>query len=78
MITLFGWDAGWFALVIGGLVIGAVAGFFGARALIRRELEKHPPISKEQIRAMYMSMGKKPSEKDINRVMNSMKKNTNV
>ena len=78
MITLFGWDAGWFALVIGGLVIGAVAGFFGARSLIRRELEKHPPISKEQIRAMYMSMGKKPSEKDINRVMNSMKKNTNV
>jgi len=78
MLTFFGWDGGWFGLVIGALILGGIAGFFGARALFRRELEKHPPISKEQIRAMYRAMGKKPSESDILRVMNSMKKNTNV
>lgn len=75
---LFGWDVGWFSLVIGALVIGAAAGFFIARYIFKRTLEKNPPISEAAIRAMFRSMGRKPSEAQIRQVMNSMKKNTNI
>lgn len=63
----------WIGLVIAALVLGAVGGFFGARYYFKRQLEKNPPISEQQIRLMYQSMGRKPSEKDIRRIMNQMK-----
>lgn len=78
MVTLFAWDGGWFAIVIVALVIGLVGGFFGARKLLKRELEKNPPINENMIRAMFMSMGRKPSEAQIKSVMNSMKRNSNL
>lgn len=56
------------------LLAGAVAGFFGARALLKRELKKHPPISEAEIRAMFLAMGQKPSEAKIRQVMNAMKR----
>ena len=43
------WNGGWFGLVIGALVIGLVAGFFGARYFIKRELAKNPPINEKMI-----------------------------
>jgi uncharacterized protein YneF (UPF0154 family) len=57
------------------LVVGLVGGFFGARALIKREMAKNPPVSEQMIRAMFLQMGRKPSEAQIRAVMNSMKKN---
>lgn len=54
-------------------IAGGAVGFFGARALIKREMKKHPPISEAAIRAMYMQMGRKPSEAQIRAVMNKMK-----
>ena len=78
MITLFGWDAGWFALVIGGLVIGAVAGFFAARAIISSQIKKNPPINEAMIRAMYRQMGRKPTEAQIRATMKAMKDNSNM
>ncbi len=78
MVTLFAWDGGWFAIAIVALVIGLVGGFFGARKLLKRELEKNPPINENMIRAMFMSMGRKPSEAQIKSVMNSMKRNSNL
>lgn len=57
------------------LVAGLAGGFFGARALIKREMQKNPPISENMIRAMFLQMGRKPSEAQIRAVMNSMKKN---
>ncbi len=57
------------------LIAGAVGGFFLARWLFKRELEKHPPISEQQIRAMFQAMGRKPSEAQIRSVMKTMKKN---
>lgn len=78
MVTLFAWDGGWFAIVIVALIIGLVGGFFGARKLLKRELEKNPPINENMIRAMFMSMGRKPSEAQIKSVMNSMKRNSNL
>jgi uncharacterized protein len=57
------------------LIIGLVGGFFGARAIIKREMEKNPPVNEQMIRAMFLQMGRKPSEAQIRAVMNSMKKN---
>lgn len=57
--------------VIAGLVIG----FFAARAFFKRQLKKNPPINENMIRAMFMQMGRKPSEAQIRAVMNSMKRN---
>ncbi len=54
------------------LLVGFVIGFFVIRKVFTRQLEKNPPINRDMIRAMFMQMGRKPSEKDITRVMNSM------
>jgi uncharacterized protein YneF (UPF0154 family) len=77
MLTIydFGWNAGWFGLVIGALILGLVGGFFLARYIIQKQMEKNPPINEKMIRAMYMQMGRKPSEAQIRAVMNSVKKN---
>ncbi len=75
---LMSWDGGWFGLVIGALVIGLIVGFLGARKLIKKELEKNPPINEKMIRAMFLQMGRKPTEANIRAVMNSMKKNNNL
>jgi uncharacterized protein len=54
------------------LLAGAVAGFFGARYFFKRELQKNPPINEKMIRAMFMQMGRKPSEAQIRAVMNNV------
>lgn len=59
--------------IILALLAGGIAGFFGARALIKHEMKKNPPISEAAIRAMFMQMGRKPSEAQIRAVMNKMK-----
>ena len=70
----FTFQGGWLGIAIGCLVIGAVAGFFIARYVFKKQLEKNPPINENMIRAMFMQMGRKPSEAQIKAVMNSMKK----
>jgi uncharacterized protein len=59
-----------------GLVVGGVAGFFIARWFFKRELEKNPPINEKMIRAMFTSMGRKPSEAQVRAVMASVKKSS--
>lgn len=58
-----------------GLVAGAVGGFLLSRHLFKKELQKNPPISEKQIRAMYAQMGVKPSEAKIKQIMKSMNQN---
>jgi uncharacterized protein YneF (UPF0154 family) len=58
--------------IVIGLLAGLVGGFFGARALFKRQLQKNPPINEKMIRAMFMSMGRKPSEAQIKAVMKNM------
>ena len=58
--------------LIGGLVLGVVGGFLVARKLFANQLKKNPPINEKMIRAMFMQMGRKPSETQIKQVMNSM------
>ncbi|MBQ7242661.1 MAG: YneF family protein [Bacilli bacterium] len=72
------WNGGWFGLVIAALVLGAVGGFFLARWFIKREMAKNPPINEKMIRAMFMQMGRKPSEAQIRAVMKSMQNNSNL
>ena len=55
-----------------GLVIGAIAGFFISRKVFQRQLKKNPPITEKQIRALYMQMGRKPSEAQVRAAMKAM------
>ncbi len=55
------------------LLVGAVVGFFVARSYFKKYLEKNPPINENMIRAMMGQMGRKPSEKQVRQVMQSMK-----
>ncbi|AXF95258.1 MULTISPECIES: YneF family protein [Spiroplasma] len=66
----------WGGLIIGigCLVIGGVLGFLITKKIVQKQLRDNPPITEKQIRAMYMQMGRKPSEADIKKVMNSMKR----
>lgn len=56
-------------------VVGAVIAFFVTRWLFQKQLRDNPPINEKMIRAMFMQMGRKPSEAQVRAVMNSMKKN---
>ena len=56
-----------------GLIVGLIAGFFASRYFFKKQLQKNPPINEKMIRAMYMEMGRKPSEAQIKRIMASVK-----
>ena len=47
-------------LIIIALLIGAVAGFYGARAYMKKYFKENPPISEDMIVAMMSQMGQKP------------------
>lgn len=61
-------------LIVVGLLIGAVIGFFIARNVTKKYMEKNPPINEEMIKALMMQMGRKPSQKQVNQMMKSMNK----
>ena len=52
---------------IGALLVGLVVGFFVTKAIFNNQLKKNPPVNRNMIRAMFMQMGRKPSEKEIGR-----------
>ncbi len=70
-VTLALWQVIVWPIVIA--IVFFIVGFFVARYVIKKQLEKNPPISEKAIRAMFMQMGRKPSEAQIRAVMNSMK-----
>ena len=59
-------------MVLVGLIIGAVIGFFVARKVMEKYLKKNPPINEDMIKALMMQMGRKPNQKQINQMMKSM------
>ena len=67
--NIIGASIGW---GIGGLVVGGVAGFFISRAVFTRQLKKNPPVNEKMIRALYMQMGRKPSEAQVRAAMKYM------
>lgn len=58
-----------------GLVIGAVASFFWTKKKFEKELKENPPINEKMIRAMFLQMGRKPSEAQIRQIMKSVNQN---
>lgn len=61
-------------LLVIGLLLGAVIGFFVARIVMKKYLKKNPPINEEMIKALMMQMGRKPNQKQINQMMRAMEK----
>ena len=59
-------------LFIGGLLVGGVAAFFITRYLFQKQLRENPPVNEKMIRAMFRSMGRTPSEKQIREIMRNM------
>lgn len=63
---------GQIGLVILGIVIGGIAGFIISRKVFQKQLKKNPPINEKMIRALYMQMGRKPSEAQVRAAMKAM------
>lgn len=61
-------------VALASAVVGAAVSFFVARYLFKRQVEKNPPITANQIRAMYRQMGRSASERDVQKVIKSMNK----
>jgi uncharacterized protein YneF (UPF0154 family) len=55
------------------LIAGLVIGYFITRALFKSQMKKNPPINEKMIKAMFKSMGRTPSEAQVNQVMKAMK-----
>jgi uncharacterized protein YneF (UPF0154 family) len=62
---------GYLAL-LGLVLLGGALGFFISQWAFKRYLKKNPPINENMIRAMFLSMGRKPSEKQVRQVMKQM------
>ena len=58
-----------------GIVIGAILGFYFTKKRFEKELKENPPINEKMIRAMFMQMGRKPSEAQIRQIMKSINSN---
>ena len=54
------------------LIGGGVAGFFITRYIFQKQLKENPPVNEKMIRAMFRSMGRTPSEKQIREIMRNM------
>lgn len=58
--------------LVGGLLVGGVAGFFIARGVMTKYIKNNPPINEKMIEAMMSQMGRKPSKTQVKQVMASM------
>jgi uncharacterized protein len=59
-------------LIVVGVLLGAVAGFFIARAWFKNYLKKNPPVNEKMIREMMRQMGRTASEKQVRQILASM------
>ncbi len=59
--------------LIVGVLIGAAVGWYVTKRMFEKQLKENPPINEKMIRAMYMQMGRKPSEAEIRRIMKTLK-----
>ncbi|MGB4984863.1 MAG: YneF family protein [Erysipelotrichaceae bacterium] len=64
----------WYSIgsLILGLVIGGGLGFYFTKKKFEQQLKDNPPVSEKMIRAMFLQMGRKPSEAQIRSIMKSM------
>ena len=74
-MILFDIEIGLFILwLVLGIIGGGVAGFFLARYVLKKQIEKNPPINEKMIRVMFKQMGRNPSEKQVREIMRNMNK----
>lgn len=59
-------------LVLIGLIVGAIIGFFIARKIMMNYFKKNPPINEKMVEVLMSSMGRKPNSKQIKQVMAQM------
>ncbi|PAT02387.1 hypothetical protein CI105_03240 [Candidatus Izimaplasma bacterium ZiA1] len=64
----------WVAIIyiVIALIAGGALGFFLSQRYFKKYLRENPPVNEQMIRAMMMQMGRKPSEKQVRQVMQSM------
>ena len=55
-----------------GLIMGGALGFYFTRRNMEKQIKENPPINEKMVRAMFMQMGRKPSEAQIRQIMKSM------
>ena len=60
--------------LVGGLLVGGIAGFFIAKNYMKKYFKKNPPINEQMIKTMMSGMGRTPSQKQINQMMKQMNK----
>lgn len=58
-----------------GLVVGGALGFYFTKKKFEKDLRENPPINEKMIRAMFLQMGRKPSEAQIKQIMKQMQIN---
>ena len=60
--------------ILGGFIVGGIAGFFIAKKYLMKYMKKNPPINEQMIKAMMSGMGRTPSQKQVNQMMKQMTK----
>lgn len=60
--------------IVISLVIGGGLGFFFTKKYMEKKIADNPPINEKMIKAMYLQMGRKPSEAQIKQTINAMNK----
>jgi len=58
--------------VLLGVIIGGALGYYFTKRAFEKQLKDNPPINEKMIRAMYLQMGRKPSEAQIKAIMRTM------
>ena len=58
-----------------GAIIGGLVTFYFTSKKFEKEIKENPPINEKMIRAMFLQMGRKPSEAQIRQIMKSVNAN---
>ena len=58
-----------------GLILGGFLAFYFTKKKFEKDLRENPPINEKMIRAMFLQMGRKPSEAQIKAIMKSVNAN---
>ena len=59
-------------LIVIGLLVGLVIGFFLARHMMKKYMNENPPINEKMIETLMSGMGRKPSQKQVKQMMAQM------
>nr|WP_318023955.1 YneF family protein [Mesomycoplasma hyopneumoniae] len=54
-------------------IVGGIIALVVSKKMFEKQIRENPPITENMIRAMYMQMGRKPSEAQIRAVMRSVR-----